>query len=94
MIARLIGSGTTSAQLKEGLNASSQAVRGIAHRVANSGTPDFADALQAAEAAGPGNAVDIEQEMVALADEQLRFEATSNLLQKVYRQIRSAIRER
>ena len=58
------------------------------------GTPDFADALQAADAAGRGNAVDIEQEMVALADEQLRFEATANLLQKVYGQIRSAIRER
>ena len=94
MIARLIGSGTAAAQLKEGLDASSRAVRGIAHRVANSGTPDFADALQAAEVAGRGNGVDVGQEMVALADEQLRYEAASNLLQKVYRQIRSAIRER
>jgi len=94
MIARLIGSGTTSADLKDGLTASSQAVRGIAHRVANSGTPDFADALDTAQAAGTRSGVDIEREMVALADEQLRFEATTNLLQKVYQQVRSAIRER
>jgi flagellar basal body rod protein FlgB len=94
MIARLIGSGTAAAELKKGLTASSQSVRGIAHRVANAGTPDFADALNAADAAGRGNQVDLEAEMVALADEQLRFEATSNLLQKVYQQVRSAIRER
>jgi flagellar basal body rod protein FlgB len=80
--------------LKEGLNTSSQAVRGIAHRVANASTPDFADAMQAAQAAGRGDAVDIEQEMVALADQQLRYEATSSLLQKVYQQVRSAVRER
>ena len=93
MLARLIGSDTTAAHLKSGLDESSRAVRGIAHRVANSSTPDFADALQAADAAG-GTEVDIEREMVALADEQLRYEATASLLQKVYQQVRSAIRER
>ena len=94
MITRLIGSETTAAKLKEGLDTSSANVRGIAHRVANASTPDFADALQAAEAAGRGTGVDIESEMVALADEQLHYEATSNLLSKVYQQVRSAIRER
>lgn len=94
MISRLIGSDTTAAHLKEGLDASARSVRGIAHRVANASTPDFADALNAADAAGRGNEVDIETEMVALADEQLRYEATSNLLTKVYQQVRSAIRER
>ena len=94
MLARLIGSGTTSAQLKDGLDASSQAVRGIAHRVANASTPDFADVLRDAGAAASGSGVDLEREMVALADEQLRFEASANLLQKVYQQVRSAIRER
>ena len=94
MINRLIGRETTAAHLKEGLDTSAQFARGIAHRVANASTPDFADALNAADAAGQGNEVDIEKEMVALADEQLRYEATANLLQKVYQQVRSAIRER
>ena len=57
-------------------------------------TQDLNRLLSAADAAGRGNQVDIEREMVALADEQLRFEATSNLLAKVYQQVRSAIRER
>ena len=94
MLARLIGSGTAAEQLKEGLTASTTAVRGIAHRVANAGTPDFAQALQDAQATGEGNQVELEREMVALADEQLRYEATASLLQKVYQQVRSAIRER
>lgn len=94
MLSRLIGAGTTSAQLKEGLNASSQAVRGIAHRVANASAADFAGALRVAEVAGEEPEVNIDQEMVALADETLRFEVTAKLLQKVYQQIRSSIRER
>ena len=39
MITRLIGRETTAAHLKEGLDASAQSVRGIAHRVANASTP-------------------------------------------------------
>jgi flagellar basal body rod protein FlgB len=96
MIARLVGRDTTVAHLKEELGASSRAVRGIAHRVANAGNPDFAQALDQAQATGaPGEGpVDLEREMVALADEQLRFETTASLLQKAYQQIRSSIRER
>lgn len=96
MFARLVGTGTAIGQLKEGLTASSRAVRGIAHRVANAGTPDFAQALDEAQATGvPGeDPVDLEREMVALADEQLRFEATASLLQKTYQQLRSSVRER
>jgi flagellar basal body rod protein FlgB len=44
----------------------------------------------------PGGAmdgVDLEQEMTGLAEEQIRFDATAQLLQKVYRQIRTGIRE-
>ena len=48
------------------------------------------DALQAARKRHG----EIEEEMVALADEQLRFEATANLLQKVYDQMRASIRSR
>ena len=36
--------------------------------------------------------VDLESEMVSLADEQLYFEATATLLQKAYEQIRSSLR--
>ena len=96
MFARLVGSGTAVAQLKEGLAASTKAVRGIAHRVANAGNPEFAQAFDEAQAAGaPGeDRVDLEREMVALADEQLRFEAATSLLHKSYQQLRSSVRER
>ena len=96
MIARLMGRHSTVAHLKEELGTSSRAVRGIAHRVANAGNPDFAQALDTAQATGvPGEGpVDLDKEMVALADEQLRFETTASLLQKTYQQIRSSIRER
>ncbi len=94
MLQRLIGNRSSIPTLKGGLDASSRSVRRIAHRVANAGTPDFAEALDRAQAAGQTGAVDIEAEMVKLADEQLRFEATASLLQKAYQQVRSSIRER
>ncbi len=101
MLSRLIGHGSTVAHLKAGLDASTRAVREIAHRVANAGTPagpSFASALDAArQGAIQGEAVsevDLEAEMVRLADEQLRFEMGARLLEKTYEQIRSSIRER
>jgi hypothetical protein len=99
MLARLIGEGTVAAQLKGGLDDSTRAVRGIAHRVANAstpggpGTPDFAVALEAA-VDPDGRPVDLEREMVSLADEQLRYETATNLLQKIYQQIRQSVSER
>lgn len=89
MLNRILGSGTTPASLREGLSASSQRVREIASRVANAANQDFGSALDAAQGAGK---VDVEREMVSLADEQLRFEASSRLLQKVYAQLRSSVR--
>lgn len=96
MLNRLFGSGSSVSDLKVGLDRSTQAVRGIAHRVANaSSVPEggFASALDDAQGVTPGTEVDLEQEMVALADEQLRFEAASRLLEKVYQQIRLSVRE-
>jgi len=93
MLSRLIGSDTATAQLKEGLTTSSRAVTSIAHRVSNAGTPDFAEALDAAAAGNEGE-VDLEREMVSLVDEVIRFETAASLLQKVYQQVRSSIRER
>ena len=102
MFARLVG-GSTVTQLKEGLDASSRAVRAIADRVANASDPNFSQTLDAAQGnpgtegtqggqGAQGGQVDLQQEMVSLADQQLRFEATANLLQKVYQQIRSSVR--
>ena len=52
------------------------------------------DALDDAQGAGAAEVVDMEQEMVSLAEEQIRFEAATSLLSKVYEQIRMGIRER
>lgn len=95
VLTRLIGSNSPTASLKLGLDASSRAVRDIGHRVANAATPggsSFDNALRAQQSGGTEE-VDLEREMVALADEQLRFEATTRLLQSAYRQIRSSVRE-
>ena len=91
MLNRLMASGSTIAELKTGLDRSTQNVRQIAHRVANAASgQDFASALEEAQ---QGQKVDLEKEMVSLAEEQIRYEATSKLLSKVYQQIRSSIRE-
>jgi hypothetical protein len=83
-------------QLKDGLDASSQRTRMIADRVSKAslqGADGFAIPAMRAE---PGTAmegpVDLESEMVSLADEQLRFETTARLLQKAYQQIRSTLK--
>lgn len=96
MLARLIGRESVPSALKLGLDASARAVRAVGHRVANAATPGgpaFADVLQEQQTAPAEAPVDVEQEMVRLADEQLRFQATSRLLQRTYQQIRSSIRE-
>ncbi len=93
MLSKLIGNDTAAAELKRGLSTSSRNVRAIAHRVANASNPDFVAVLDSFGNPGSGE-VRIEEEMVALADEQLRFETAARLLQKVYQQIRSSIRER
>jgi hypothetical protein len=96
MLKGLIGRTTTVGTLKDGLDASVERTRVTAHRVANASVPggglggNFASVL----AAAGGEDVDLEVEMVALADEQLRFDATAVLLQKLYGQIRSSVRER
>ena len=85
-------------QLKESLDVSVQRTRQIADRVAKAtlNAPDgFALPATGAE---PGTTlegpVDLESEMVSLADEQLRYEATAKLLQKTYERIRSSLRDR
>jgi flagellar basal body rod protein FlgB len=98
MLKRIMGEGSSVAMLRKGLDDSTQAVRGISHRVASVGAeppPDgFDRALRDAEGRvdQPQEAVDLEREMVAMAREQLRFEASSALLTKVYQNLRNGIR--
>lgn len=96
MLSRLFGSESSLPGLKAGLDRSTQSVREIAHRVANASSGlggDFVSALEDASGAVGESGVDLEQEMVALADEQLRFETATRLMEKVYQQIRTSVRE-
>lgn len=95
MFERIIGAAAPSSDLKAGLDRSARELRRIAHRVANAGRTEdggFADVL---EEAGEADAdpVDLEAEMVALADEQIRYEVSTRLLRKVYQQARQSVRE-
>ena len=102
MIKTLFGAGSSPAMLREGLNGSVVTLRETAHRVANAtnglgpgGTEDadpFAEALDEAAAVGDGPEVDLETEMVELANEQIRYDTGATLLQRVYAQLRSATR--
>ena len=98
MLYGFIGRVSAANQLKEGLDVSSQRTRIISDRVAKA-TIQNADGFALPQAqVEPGSQlegpVDLEAEMVSLADQQIRFEATSRLLQKAYQQIRMSIRER
>ena len=91
---------TTASPLKRALDVNQERVRGIQSRVARASLNGDGFALSSA-AQGPqvpGDGVtapvDVEAEMVALADEQLRFEATAKLLEKAYASLKSAIRDR
>ena len=96
MLYGFIGRVSGANHLKLGLDAGVQRTRLIADRVSKA-TMQAADGFALPEvpsepgtdAEGP---VDLESEMVSLADEQLRFEATSKLLQKAYQQIRMSLR--
>ena len=98
MLYGFIGRISGAEHLKQGLDVSSQRTRVIADRVSKAtlGTADgFALPMAGAEpGSGLEGPIDLESEMVSLADEQLRFEATSRLLQKTYQQIRSSLRDR
>ena len=92
---------SSAASLREGLDASSVRTRAIADRVARAslGNADgFALPATVGEApnggGAPGSGVDIEAEMMSLADEQLRYETTAKLLEKTYQKIRMSIRDR
>ncbi len=100
-----IGRTTLADQLKKSLDASSSRTRSIADRVARAtaeaqgfslpvdpaaGTADpMADAAGEGASTGP---IDVDAEMVNLADEQLRYEATAKFLEKTYAGLREALK--
>lgn len=90
-----IGRVSRANDLKESLNVSTQRTRQIADRVARATALQQGFSLPDPNAA-PGSTesgpVDIEAEMVSLADEQLRYEATAKLLAKTYENMRASLK--
>lgn len=98
MLFGFIGRVSGATSLKQGLDISSQRTRVIADRVAKASLiapGGFAlpepNRTPESPAQGP---IDLEAEMVSLADEQIRFEATAKLLERAYRGIRASLRDR
>jgi hypothetical protein len=85
---------TSAPELKASLDVSSQRTRVIADRVARGTAQKQGFALPDLNAA-PGSVeqgpIDVETEMVSLADESLRFQATAKLLEKTYAGLRMAM---
>lgn len=78
---------TLATELKASLDVSAQRSRTIADRVARASVPQQAFSLPSGDGktpAGQEAPIDIESEMVNLADEQLRYATTAKLLQKTY----------
>jgi flagellar basal body rod protein FlgB len=78
---------TIASQLKTSLDASAQRSRTIADRVSRASLQPQGFSLAAAGgtvAPGQEAPIDVEAEMVNLADEQLRYATTARLLQKTY----------
>ncbi len=86
---------SSASPLKAALDKSADRLRVTADRVANA-TSQNSDGFSLKATSGTANAklnaVNVEAEMVALGDEQLRFLATSRLLEKTYASLRSAIK--
>ena len=85
-----------ASRLRDQLDVSAQRTRAIASRVAQASLKNgdgFALPGQpGAPETTPTGQVDVESEMVNLADEQVRFEATAKMLQTTYQQIRLSIK--
>ena len=94
MLYGLFGRVSAAPQLREALDASAARRDAISQRVATASVGNATGfALPGVDAATTG-AVDLEAEMVNLADETGRYEATAKLLERTYTALRQAIRER
>ena len=96
MLFGLIDRTTPAQSLKSALDAGNERMRGIADRVSKASVQNgdgFALKAGPGEAAATGaNDINIEDEMAALGDEQLRYLATTRLLEKTYQSLRTAIK--
>ncbi len=97
MLNGILGRATDSNLLKTLLDVSASRTRSIADRVARasiSSTDGFSLSASGQPPVDGEPAIDLETEMVSLADEQLHFEASAKLLEKAYAQLRLAIRDK
>lgn len=95
MLFGLIDRTTSATTLKSALDRSSERNRGIADRISKAtlqNSDGFALEASNGSVQAEANRVNVEEEMVALADEQLRFLATSRFLEKTYSSLRTAIK--
>ena len=96
MLFGLIDRVTNASPLRGALDQSVARTRGINDRIAKASLNN-SDGFALAAGDGDvelanGNPVDVEQEMIGLADEQLRFLTTAKLLERTYQSLRSAIK--
>jgi hypothetical protein len=94
MLFGLIDRATNAGSLKTALDQSVQRTRVISDRVAQASVNNgdgFSLNAKAGDAGPKENDVNVEDEMASLGDENLRFLATSRLLEKTYQSLRSAI---
>jgi len=97
MILSLFGPDTNVALLRGGLDETSATQRTIAARVAagtaSSANDGFASQLDARTggATNAPNQADLQRDMAALADTELRYESCAKLLQSAYASLRSAM---
>lgn len=98
MIRGLFGATTLPAALRGGLEEAAATQRDIGRRVARaldaSTSVDFTSAVEAEMARARGAEEDLQRDMAALADTQLRYEADAQLLKEVYQRLRTAISSR
>jgi flagellar basal body rod protein FlgB len=94
MLFGFFGRVSAAPQMRDALDASSQRVKGIAQRVAGATLQNGSGFALPDATSASGGAVNLEAEMTALADEQLRYESTAKLLEKTYAKIRISMRDR
>lgn len=96
MLKDLFGPTSLTAMLRGGLEETSATHRAIAKHVAetlsSSTSVDFGQQLDAKNAAAKVDEADLQRDMAALADTQLRYEADAKLLQSAYARLRSAMK--
>ncbi len=97
MLFGLIDRTTSAAALNAGLDRSTERLRGIADRVSKASLQNSDGfSLEAkgsqADVVAAANPINVEDEMVGMADEQIRYMVTAKLLEKTYASLRGAIK--